>query len=186
MNVLPDGTGLAFGSVATKAGVEIAMPILYTNKDKQKDRVNIFDLIWPVGTVIVTTSATPPFWGTWAAWGAGRVPVGIDTSQTEFNTVNKTDGAKTNTLTAAQMPSHTHTQNAHAHSAGRYDGYVITNAGVAAGSGQIAITVDTGSTAASSRIAANNTTATNQNTGGGGAHNNLQPYIVSYMWRRTA
>ena len=32
--------------------------------------------------------------GGWVSWGAGRVPVGVDTTQTEFNTVGKTGGAK--------------------------------------------------------------------------------------------
>ena len=35
-------------------------------------------------------------------------------------------------------------------------------------------------------LTVNNATATNQATGGDGAHNNLQPYIVAYMWERTA
>jgi microcystin-dependent protein len=39
----------------------------------------------------------------------GRIPVGFDSSQTEFDTLGETGGSKTHTLTTAEMPSHTHT-----------------------------------------------------------------------------
>ena len=45
----------------------------------------------------------------------GRVPVGLDSGQTEFDAMGETGGAKTHTLTSSEMPSHTHTQNAHTH-----------------------------------------------------------------------
>jgi microcystin-dependent protein len=48
--------------------------------------------------------------GTWAAFGAGRVLVGLDAGDVDFDTVEETGGAKTHTLTVDEMPSHTHTQ----------------------------------------------------------------------------
>jgi microcystin-dependent protein len=45
----------------------------------------------------------------------GRVPVGFDSSQTEFDTLGEIGGAKTHTLTSAEMPSHTHIQDSHNH-----------------------------------------------------------------------
>jgi microcystin-dependent protein len=45
----------------------------------------------------------------------GRVAVGRDASQTEFDTLGEIGGAKTHTLTTAEMPSHTHTQDSHNH-----------------------------------------------------------------------
>lgn len=60
----------------------------------------------PVGTIIMSTSSANPStymgFGTWAAWGSGRVPVGVNTGDTDFATVEKTGGSKT----------HTHTQGA--------------------------------------------------------------------------
>lgn len=53
----------------------------------------------------------------------GRVPVGRDAAQTEFDFLGETGGAKTHTLTSTEMPSHTHTQNSHDHT--------VTNATVA-------------------------------------------------------
>ena len=72
---------------------------------------NILNKIHPVGTIKMTTVNTNPgtyLPGTWVAWGSGRVPVGVDTSQTEFNTVEKTGGEKTHQLTVDEMPSHNH------------------------------------------------------------------------------
>jgi microcystin-dependent protein len=40
----------------------------------------------------------------------GRVPVGIDAGQTEFDTMGETGGAKTHTLSTTEMPAHSHTQ----------------------------------------------------------------------------
>ena len=47
--------------------------------------------------------------GTWVLWGSGRVPVGVDKSDTSFNTVEKTGGSKTvNTLHSHTIASHSH------------------------------------------------------------------------------
>jgi len=130
--------------------------------------------VYPVGSIYISTSSTNPnsfFGGTWASYGQGRVLVGKATSGT-FATAGATGGAETHTLTVAQMPSHTHIQDPHAHNLSSSD------AGAMNGTVRPGDNVNT--------ISTSQTTATNQNTGGGEAHNNLQPYIVVYMWRRTA
>lgn len=56
----------------------------------------------------------------------GRVPVGVDSSQTEFDTLGETGGEKTHTLTVDEMPSHTHTPTVSIH--GNSDGITIGSA----------------------------------------------------------
>lgn len=102
----------------------------------------------------------------------GRVIVGQDTSQTEFDVLGEKSGAKTHTLSQAEMPSHTHAQNSHSHGVNG-----TGNAFLANGGGGATGNVTTGG-GGYTLVGVAATTATNQNTGGGGAHNNLQPYIV--------
>jgi microcystin-dependent protein len=121
----------------------------------------------------------------------GKVPVGIDASQTEFDALGEAGGAKTHTLTEAQMPSHTHIQNAHshtgtadtagAHNHGYTSPYNTSGMGPAGSYGfyfysYSEVTSTAGSHGHNLTIAS--ATPINQNTGGGAAHNNLQPYIV--------
>jgi hypothetical protein len=67
--------------------------------------------VYPVGSVYINASvSTNPGtllgFGTWAAFGAGRVMVGLDAGQAEFNTLGQTGGTKTHTLTVNEIPSH--------------------------------------------------------------------------------
>ena len=74
----------------------------------------VIDLIYPVGSVYMTTDANfnpgTTWGGTWNKTDlAGKFPVGFNSSDTNFSTIKKTGGASTVTLTTAELPSHTHT-----------------------------------------------------------------------------
>ncbi len=83
---------------------------------------NFLNKIYPVGSIYISTASTNPstfLGGTWEAYGKGQTLVGIDSSQTEFNTSGKTGGVKSvsytptgtvgsTTLTLNQIPSHSH------------------------------------------------------------------------------
>jgi hypothetical protein len=130
---------------------------------------NFLNFIYPVGYVITLGVSTNPGTllgvGTWTAI-KGKVIVGISdvVGDTEFDTLNETGGAKTVTLTAAQsgVPAHTHPE------------AVYKSAG---GSG---VYNGTGATTETATIDANTPANAAE------AHTNLQPYIVKYVWERTA
>jgi hypothetical protein len=141
----------------------------------------------PVGSIFFSTTLTTAVdvknalgGGTWVAWGAGRVPTGMDTSQTEFNTVEKTGGEKAHTLTIAEQADHWHALNGHSW---------------AWGVGGLTNSVYAANAIATSGGPPSNNLVTSQGYfdktsgvigGGGAAHNILQPYITCYMWKRTA
>ena len=130
---------------------------------------NLFLSNHPVGSIYMSVENTNPstlFGGIWIDWGTGRVPVCVDTTDANFNAVEKTGGEKTHTLTVNEIPNH-----AHGFESGGTISY--TEKGVQTGSGANCPQVTGGGNA---------TTA----TGGGQAHNNLQPYITCYMWKRVA
>lgn len=166
------GSGLTTASPTTRYLANV------TAGERDTDAVNLkqmtdaiqeamLEKMYPIGSIymsatLATANAVAEvLGGTWEAWGAGRVPVSVDSSDTSFNTVEKTGGEKTHTLTVAEIPSHTHNY------------YQLTQIGswnVTAGSGGY-YAGDFYPTGA---------------TGGGGTHNNLQPYITCYMYKRTA
>lgn len=144
-------------------------------------------IAWPVGSVFVSVVDTDPAVllgiGTWQAFGAGRVLVGKDAADSDFDAIDKTGGAKTHTLTESQIPSHTHTVNdpGHSHVTQRYP---TTTGG---SSGFTADTSMSGTPADNTLATKSNTTGiTNANTGGGAAHNNLPPFVTVRFWRRIA
>lgn len=127
----------------------------------------ILGVIYPVGSIYTNASnASNPAsllgFGTWTAFGAGRVMVGVGTSDQAF-TAGATGGESNHTLTVDEMAQHNHSKGP-------------SLAGYTPGSGPYV--VGTG----------NFTQQMNAGGGGtgGGSHNNLQPYIVVYMWQRTA
>lgn len=126
---------------------------------------------YPIGKIIMSTSNTNPStylgFGTWQLWGSGKVPVGVDTLDTDFNEVEKTGGEKTHILTVGEMPSH-------GHGVG-YD--TRRNATGLGDSNSFPFGVG-----GSVRDPSIGTTS----KGGGQAHNNLQPYITCYMWKRVS
>lgn len=107
-----------------------------------------------------------------------RVPVGVDTNFL----LGSYGGAAVHTLTVAEMPTHSHTQNAHNHTQNAHAHLtgISNSVAYAAGSpgGNTAQVSHSPSVSYTSDVTATNiaATATNQNNGGNGAHNNMQPY----------
>jgi len=137
-----------------------------TDNTKVMTPLRVFQSIavfYPVGSIYLnatdnTNPGTLLGFGTWEALGAGRVLVGFNAADGDFDTAEKTGGAKTHTLTTDELAAHTHTAS-----------IVTLNSG------------SSGGAAASGTCTYN---ATNS-TGGGQAHNNLQPYITVFIWKRT-
>ena len=125
---------------------------------------------WPVGSIFVSTSSTNPGTslgcGTWSAYAAGRVLVGIDAGQSEFDVAGETGGAKTSTLTTSELPAHTHVVTSQTATTGSATSYEHG-------------TLDTSSAEAEA-------TEVTGSTGSGAAFSNLPPYVVVYFFRRSA
>lgn len=163
-----------------------------------KDYIQSFiKTMYPVGSIYMSVNNTNPstyFGGTWVAWGAGRVPVGVNASDSNFSTVEKTGGASTVTLAASQIPSHTHAKGTLATaSAGAHTHNLNLTKTTWAGSSSSRVVVDstdytamTNKATASAGAHTHTISGSTAATGGGGAHSNLQPYITCYMWKRTA
>ena len=135
---------------------------------------------FPVGGVYISIASTNPssIWAgtTWEQFAKGRTLVGIDTSDSYFKTIGQTGGEKTHTLTTNEIPAHGHGME-HTHS------YTGPNTG----SWKVGTSkAHTWCTSAGGKTSGGASKSTTDNAGGGAAHNNLQPYIVVYMWKRVS
>jgi hypothetical protein len=127
---------------------------------------SLVNLVYPIGAVYISVNSADPgtIWTgtTWVAFGEGRTLVGQGQGSglTNRPTVEAVGGAETHTLTENEMPSHTHSyinSNSSSRNTGQPGSDYVGTVGASTGS-----------------------------TGGDQAHNNMQPFIVTYMWKRTA
>lgn len=129
-----------------------------------KQNNSLVNLLFPIGQIIIKgDDADYSNWlgFTWERTAVGKVLVGYDTTDSDFNTIGKTGGEKKHTLTIDEMPSHGHTVN--------YSASGGTGLGVTAMGEQLS-----------------DSSSIIQKTGGGQAHNNMPPYQVVAYWKRIA
>lgn len=183
----------------------------------------------PVGTVYLSAVSTNPNtllgYGTWVAYAAGRAIVGVGSNGETTWTNGQNKGSETHTLTASQMPAHTHSANPpsatatsstdghHNHQVVEHDGTNVRridmtdNSGsgrdrVYDSSGSLSVPADPndrdwwtdGAVQRGSSFGSGHTHSVTidigsfntGSAGSGGSHNNVQPSIGTYAWRRSA
>ena len=135
--------------------------------------------LYPVGSIyinagVTTNPATLLGFGTWTAFGAGKVMVGLDAGDALFDTLEETGGSKD-----AVVVSHTHsvTDPGHTHNIGQ--------AVIQTGSGAL-VAYPADNTNSPAPIVSNTTGISIASAGVSGTNANLQPYIAVAMWKRTA
>jgi hypothetical protein len=149
---------------------------------------------YPVGSIYMSTVSTDPAtlfgFGTWVAFGAGRVLI----SQNGTYTAGSTGGSATTTLIEANLPSHTHSATFTGTALGTHDHYVGSNDSTAgyggdAGNREFVQNYNAGNGPATytNPISAGTPSGSVSvgNTGSGTSFSNLPPYIAVYMWNRT-
>lgn len=153
-------------------------------KELKEQVANMWSTIYPVGSIYLTVTPTNPgeIWGgTWELWGQGRVPVGYNPGDNDFKTVEQVGGSK-------NLQSHSHSwsgsmdirgvrgSNGSWYEPGWPTSGRTTNVNIGfqgySSSGSCALYTMTMSGTTSSS--------------GTGTAQNLQPYIVCYMWKRKA
>lgn len=162
---------------------------LYIANQDRSNKKEIWEIIYPVGSIYMSASSTNPqtlFGGTWTQL-KDRFLVGAGNTYA----VGTNGGAANVTLSTTHLPSHTHTATvsgcgAHNHTARFIEvrAYIsgsaascVARANNASYSGTGQITCSTGNHTHTVSIA---------NTGSGSAFNILPPYMPVYMWQRTA
>lgn len=197
--IVSDGTNATFNTNITAAKIKtlvgISEPAITTSTDSGGEvtpalatgitAAEVWNLIkaealnstYPIGSIYASVANTSPasaFGGTWAPYGAGKVLAGHDyndPADADFvaastdGSSEKTGGAKTHTLSINEMPAHDHT---------------------VAFSVQTDMEIFGSSERDISELDGTTNTRTTSSTGGGAAHNIMQPYVVVYMWKRTA
>lgn len=177
-------------------------------KPDSSGNVNVTLAAYPIGSIYMSTNSTDPgtlFGGTWQALNEGRVLIGACAS----HPAGETGGEETHILTTREMPSHSHSGStdsagSHSHSGSatssgdhkhsitygqgaqnypipqyaKYSAQTSTMDTSSAGSHSHSVSID--------RDGSHSHTVTINSTGGGQAHNNMQPYLSVYMWKRTA
>jgi hypothetical protein len=139
---------------------------------------------YPVGSIYInagvsTNPATLLGFGTWTAFGAGRVLVGLNASDASFDTLEETGGSKD-----AIVVSHTHT--ATVTDPGHLHTYTKPQGTDTVSGGGITIQTNSGATTANTSTAVTGISVANSTTGSSGTNANLPPYITVNMWKRTA
>ena len=111
------------------------------NMARKSDLTDLLLAVYPVGSIYMSVNNVNPgtlFGGTWVAWGSGKVPVGVDANDTDFDTVEETGGTKSVTLTSAQsgVPAHSHGLNSHTHTMNHGHGFTqptVNGGGITSG-----------------------------------------------------
>jgi hypothetical protein len=186
-NVTGNVTGQLSGSLT--AGVTGATQPFGTNNTTVSTTAFVqaaLQALHPVGSVYInaTNAANPATYfgfGTWTAFGAGRVPVGFNAADPLFDTAEETGGSKD-----AIVVSHTHTGTTA--SSGAHEHSVTIPVGNSSGTALIEVAGGSlGSRSyTTSSAGAHDHTFTTASTGSSGTNANLPPYITVFMWKRTA
>jgi hypothetical protein len=179
-NITGIATSLSIGGNLTGASPTAATQTSGTNNTTVATTAFVqtaLQLLHPVGSIYTSTSATNPGtafgFGTWAAFGAGRVLVGNGGGFSAGATGGSADAvvvSHTHTATVTD-PGHQHTYTAH----------LDTGA-----SGPISLDDRMPLQTNNTSTATTGISVSNSTTGVSGTNANLQPYVVVYMWNRTA
>lgn len=162
--------------------------------DAKMSTKELVDILYPVGHIYMSTNSANPgtlFPGTtWEAYAQGRVLIGAGTgtdSRSEKKTfaAGSTGGEYNHQLTVGEMPSHTH--NASTNSSGNHShtlnyGYDDNDAQQTS----VDNCWDTQKQISTSEAGTHSHTVLIENTGNNSPHSNMQPYVVCYVFKRTA
>lgn len=190
IDVRKGGKGIAFGKVAEADNLaDYNFDVQFRKNFKLKTPGGIksfLDAVYPVGSIYMSVKSTNPgtlFGGTWAAIAKGRTLVGVNTSDTDFKTPEKTGGSKSHThttanhtLTVNEMPNHNHDFEA----VGRvlyWDSGLPSYGGLASGN-----TVQYSWGTRTKYVGG----GAGHNHGNTGSTSNVFPYFTCYIWKRTA
>ena len=179
-----------FSAVTAAAGTSTTQVATTAFVETATSSTNIADQVYPIGSIFTTVTAYANSAAvvavvggtTWVSFAAGKMLVGVDTGDTDFDTVEETGGSKDTALTA------------HEH-------FIMKDDGSSGAGGGYTTTVDSTNTLDTVAWAADSDTSyalkgvagqvadrglTSETGSGDGVGGNLQPYITVYMWKRTA